>query len=47
MGWQTPPVADDGGVASAPIRAAAATDRSSIFLRIPGSFSGSWKAIFR
>jgi hypothetical protein len=38
MGWQTPPVADEGGVVSAPIKAAVATDRSSSFLRILDSF---------
>jgi hypothetical protein len=46
MGWQTPPTADDGGVARAPIKATAATNRSSIFLRIPGSFQVDGKATF-
>jgi hypothetical protein len=36
--WQTPPTADEGEVAKAPIRAIAAADRSSIFFRIPSSF---------
>src|SRR4051812_23012509 len=43
MGLQTPPTAAEGGAVRAPIRAAAAIDRSNIFLRILVSFQGEVK----